>query len=216
MPFTRLAALAAAAFVAMLSGCSGGDNAENSPSAAAASGTAATASGGAGAAGNSAAGNSAATSETPAVAPTALPVIAARAAKDADTPLTVVLNEVRASDRLMTVTWSVRNDGDAPWSVGSFFSSGLYQTSIADALQSERNGNVDGIYVLDRVSARRYLPARDRDGNCVCTSPTITLSVEPGQQTPLQAVFQAPPATVPAIDVVIPHVGTFADVPVTR
>ncbi len=194
-----------AALVIALAACSGGGN--DGPSN---SGTTSVSS-----AGPAISGSASATS-APVVTATPLPVVSTKSARAGDTPLTVSLNEVRASDTLMTVTWSVRNDGAEAWTVGPFFWSGLYQKSLADALQSERNGNVDGVYVLDRVSARRYLPARDREGNCVCTSPTVTLTVDPGQTTPLQAVFQAPPATVPTVDVVIPNVGTFADVPVTR
>lgn len=149
--------------------------------------------------------------------PTALPVIASRKAQDTDegTELAIELNSVQAAGKLMTVTWSVRNASAEDWKVGFYFWQGFYQKGPLDPLRSEAAGVADGIYVLDKTSARRYLPARDKEGNCVCTG-TGTLTVGPGASTPLQAVFQAPPAEVTTVDVVIPHAGTFTAVPVTR
>lgn len=217
MPFTRRPAIALAAVLAApllaLTGCSGSDDRATggSPSASSPVGAATV-----GSSTQQSPGGSVTVDPTPAPSPTDLPVIATKSAHDGDTPLQVSLNEVRASGRLMTVTWSVRNDGQNPWTVGGFFWSAIFHKAFGDPLPTEVNGNVDGVYVLDAVSARRYLPARDKAGNCVCTSPTNGLMVAPGTQAALQAVFQAPPAQVATVDVVLPHVGTYAAVPVTR
>jgi len=147
---------------------------------------------------------------------TPLPVLASRTGQSDTTPVTVSLNEVRAAGKLMTVTWSVRNDGQEPWRVGDFFFSGRYAHGWTDQLGSELSGVASGIYVLDAVSARRYLPAQDKDGNCVCTSNTDAIQVAPGESTVLQAVFQAPPPEVATVQVVLPNIGPFDAVPVAR
>lgn len=147
---------------------------------------------------------------------TPLPVLASKTGQSDTTPVTVSLNEVRAASKLMTVTWSVRNDGQEPWRVGDFFFSGRYAHGWTDQLGSELSGVASGIYVLDAVSARRYLPAQDKDGNCVCTSNTDAIQVAPGESTVLQAVFQAPPPEVATVQVVLPNIGPFDAIPVAR
>ncbi|MEI2779020.1 MAG: hypothetical protein V9G19_24245 [Tetrasphaera sp.] len=205
-------AVAAGALAAggLLGDCSSGEDAADSPS-----GVSTTSASGNGAAAGSGA-PAAPSSSTPAPTAAELPVIAARKASDGKTQLAVELNSVQSSGRLMTVTWSVRNNSSDDWDVNYFFWAGTYQHGPTDPLSSETAGVADGVYVLDQASARRYLPARDKEGNCVCTGGTARLTVGPGASTPLQAVFQAPPAEVSVVDVAIPHAGTFTAVPVTR
>lgn len=207
---------------AALGACSSGEDGAASPSGAPAAASSAPAGGpdatAADSTGTDPAGGTAAPPAGSPPSPTALPVIASRKAQDKDegTELAIELNSVQASGKLMTVTWSVRNASAKDWRVGFYFWQGFFQKGSLVPLASEAAGVADGIYVLDKASARRYLPARDKEGNCVCTGGTGTLTVGPGASTPLQAVFQAPPAEVTTVDVVIPHAGTFSAVPVTR
>lgn len=216
----RLVAASALAVVMLAGGCSSGESSApggGTSSANAAGSTEATgaavespseSAGGSGTGGISAAAVD--------VTGTPLPVLASKTGQSDTTPVTVSLNEVRAASKLMTVTWSVRNDGQEPWRVGDFFFSGRYAHGWTDQLGSELSGVASGIYVLDAVSARRYLPAQDKDGNCVCTSNTNAIQVAPGESTVLQAVFQAPPPEVATVQVVLPNIGPFDAIPVAR
>ena len=78
---------------------------------------------------------------------------------------------------------------------------------------SRENGfSVDGIYLLDRAHGQKYLVARDPDGRCICDSGLEDRRLEDGSVT-LSATYGAPPPEVTAVDVVVPHFGTFANVP---
>ncbi|MCI1262954.1 MAG: hypothetical protein LKG20_11920 [Tetrasphaera jenkinsii] len=215
----RLITASALAVVMMAGGCSSGES--SAPGGGTSSANAAGSTEATGAAvespSKSAGGTTTGGTGAPAadVTGTPLPILASRTGQSDTTPVTVSLNEVRAAGKLMTVTWSVRNDGQEPWRVGDFFS-GRYAHGWTDQLGSELSGVASGIYVLDAVSARRYLPAQDKDGNCVCTSNTAAIEVVPGASTVLQAVFQAPPPEVAKVQVVLPNIGPFDAVPVAR
>lgn len=81
--------------------------------------------------------------------------------------------------------------------------------------ESEENGtSLDGIYLIDAVNGRKYLVARDGDGRCVCDAGLKETFVDDdGAPLNLSATFGAPPPDVHAIDVFVPHFGTFANVP---
>lgn len=66
------------------------------------------------------------------------------------------------------------------------------------------------------MNARRYLTGRDKDARCACSSGLGLANLEPGGEAVLEAQYKALPADVTTVDVVIPHVGGFRDVPVTR
>ena len=215
----RLVAASALAVVMLPGGCSSGESSAPGGGTSSVVGSSAGATAPAGVSPSESAGGSGTggTSAAPVdVTGTPLPVLASRTGQSDTTPVTVSLNEVRAAGKLMTVTWSVRNDGQEPWRVGDFFFSGRYAHGWTDQLGSELSGVASGIYVLDAVSARRYLPAQDKDGNCVCTSNTDAIQVAPGESTVLQAVFQAPPPEVATVQVVLPNIGPFDAVPVAR
>ena len=215
----RLVAASALAVVMLAGGCSSGESSAPGGGTSSVVGSSAGATAPAGASpSESAGGNTTGDSSAAAVdvTGTPLPVLASKTGQSDTTPVTVSLNEVRAASKLMTVTWSVRNDGQEPWRVGDFFFSGRYAHGWTDQLGSELSGVASGIYVLDAVSARRYLPAQDKDGNCVCTSNTNAIQVAPGESTVLQAVFQAPPPEVATVQVVLPNIGPFDAIPVAR
>lgn len=56
--------------------------------------------------------------------------------------------------------------------------------------------------------------AQDSSGNCLCTSNMDSAGISPGETMAFSATFAAPPKDVAAVDVHIPHAGTFTDVPI--
>jgi hypothetical protein len=144
--------------------------------------------------------------------------IGSRTTSDNGQQLEVTLNEVRARGQLMTVIWTVRNiSPSGAWQVGGFFSDGVAQKAEnGEIAPSESSGSADGAYVIDAANSKRYLPARDPEGNCVCSAGGNSIFVASGDATAFQATFKAPPDAVAAVDVSIPHVGTFSNVAIAR
>jgi hypothetical protein len=131
------------------------------------------------------------------------------------------LNEVRASGLLMQVTFTARNltpaaapplvplpDADK-WQVAGAFADGM--ANGADAADT-----ADGLYVLDPLNGRRYLPSRTDAGACVCSSGLAASLVRPGGSEVITATFGAPPVEVTAVDVVVPGAPPFVGIPVRR
>jgi hypothetical protein len=84
---------------------------------------------------------------------------------------------------------------------------------IRDSDSVENGDSVDGIYLIERTRAQKYLVARDPDNRCICDSGLDDESLNVGAPLNLSATYAAPPASVQAVDVVVPHFGTFANVP---
>jgi hypothetical protein len=79
---------------------------------------------------------------------------------------------------------------------------------------SQENGtSVDGIYLIERTHAQKYLVARDPDDRCICDTGLSDARFNGGAPLNLSATFAAPPPSVQAVDVVVPRFGTFANVP---
>lgn len=153
----------------------------------------------------------------------ALPVVATRAGSDIDgAKVEVSLNSVAVAGPVMTVTWTARNAGEKDWTIGSYFFTGSffegpkYTGEFAEVASSRHIDDADGVYVLDRTNARRYLTGRDKAMRCACSSELYAVNLTPGGSAVLEAQYQAPPQSVTEVDVVIPNVGTFRAVPVTR
>ncbi|MQA79774.1 MAG: hypothetical protein GEV10_15055 [Streptosporangiales bacterium] len=108
--------------------------------------------------------------------------------------------ELYRHGRYVTLEFGVTNLGDDEFGIGSTLS------------RREAAEDVSGVTVRDPVGKKRYLPATFA-GGCYCTSRPYT--VGSGQTMYLTATYAAPPKGVEAVDVSVPQVGTFADVPVT-
>ena len=174
--------------------------------------------GSAGTDGSGAPGDPAAASPA-APTPTALPSVATRKGSEAGgAQVEVTLNSVVAGGKLMTVTWTARNAGSTEWRVDNYFAGeDVFESRIGGpGLQANVAGTADGVTVLDKASGKRYLAATTPDGNCVCSTELVAVQLQPGGSAILESVYQAPPAEVSEVDVSIPHVGTFTNVPVTR
>ncbi|MGC3952879.1 MAG: hypothetical protein QM804_01265 [Propionicimonas sp.] len=145
---------------------------------------------------------------TPSVVPMQLPTIETRTTSDPQ-PLEISLHQVSVGEKAMTVTFSATNlSTKGNWQVADYFDDG-----IGHPLDAERN-TVDGVAVIDKVNGVRYLPARDAEGNCMCSVNLLRAYLDAGQKMYFSAVYQAVPPEVTKVDVVIPGAGTFADIPV--
>jgi hypothetical protein len=100
---------------------------------------------------------------------------------------------------------------DDSWQISDAFDDGEYQ-KLSDG-NSESGHVFDGIALIDPVGRKKYLVARDSDGNCVCSNDLSDTFVYSGRPVTLQATLTAPPPTVKKVDVVVPRVKTFHDVP---
>ncbi|MEU6712892.1 hypothetical protein ABZ897_15540 [Nonomuraea sp. NPDC046802] len=79
------------------------------------------------------------------------------------------------------------------------------------------NFTVSNVSLIDPVNAKRYRVARNgtgSDSQCVCSG-TQGQFLESGQASTLYAVFAAPPADVTKINVEMPMIGMFTDVPIS-
>jgi hypothetical protein len=146
-----------------------------------------------------------------------LPVLQSRGAvastPSGPVPLAIDLNEVRVVENVLQVTFTARNTltadpATAPWQVGGYFSDGAAARDAADT--------VDGVYVLDPVNARRHLPGRNPDGQCLCSGSLYGVSVLPGNGAVLVATFAAPAPDVDVVNVYVPQAGEFDAVKVVR
>ncbi|MEU4510683.1 lipoprotein [Nonomuraea wenchangensis] len=75
---------------------------------------------------------------------------------------------------------------------------------------------VSGVALIDPVNAKRYRVARNgtgADAECVCSG-TQGQFLKKGEASTLYAVFAAPPADVSTINVEMPGIGVFTDVPI--
>jgi hypothetical protein len=144
--------------------------------------------------------------------------IGSRSTSENGQQLEVTLNEVRAQGQLMTVIWTVKNvSRSGAWQVAGFFSDGVAQKAdTGETPPSEGSGNADGVYAVDTANSKRYLPARDPEGNCVCSANGNSVFLAAGDTTAFQATFKAPPDAVGSVDVNIPHVGLFSNVAISR
>ena len=147
-----------------------------------------------------------------------LPVVATRTASTGGLPVEVDLNGVQVSGTVMTVLFTVRNAGQERLDVNQAFDDGLQNALAedADGFGVQNAFTADGVYVLDGVNAKRHTVARDTTGRCVCSGALQLVGLETGQEAVLTATFTAVPEGVETVSVVIPLVGEFADVPLTR
>jgi hypothetical protein len=153
----------------------------------------------------------------PAGPPVPLPVLQSRAAVvttlTGSVPIAVELNEVRVVHNVLQVTFTARNaltadPTAAPWQIGGYFGDGAAARDAPDT--------VDGVYVVDPVGARRHLPGRNPDGQCLCSGSLYGVSVGPGDGAVLVATFAAPAPDVDVVNVYVPQVGEFTAAPVAR
>lgn len=94
---------------------------------------------------------------------------------------------------------------------------GTYGLQQAMSTGERLDWTVSGVSLIDPVNAKRYRVARngtDDKATCVCSN-TNGLFLDKDESASLYAVFAAPPADVTRINVEMPSVGVFNDVPIS-
>lgn len=71
--------------------------------------------------------------------------------------------------------------------------------------------NADDVTLVDPTAKKAYLPARDAEGTCICGHDIIAVGHD---KTSFTTTFAAPPSESTKIDVSMPNIGYFRDVPV--
>ncbi len=97
---------------------------------------------------------------------------------------------------------------DVSWDI-----TGFQAADRPDIHQPIGSDEFSGVSLIDGVGRKRYLVAADAARRCACSS--YTDSLDGGQSVALSAVFAAPPTTTTKMDVDIPTIGTFHDVPIS-
>ncbi|WP_406318423.1 hypothetical protein OHA77_13565 [Streptosporangium sp. NBC_01639] len=133
-------------------------------------------------------------------------VIATREVKAGGAELTVDITGLRRQGRLITLSWTVTNTGDAVWDM----SSNLGDTPAYLGL------TVAGVSLVDPVNAKRYRVARTGEkGTAECACSDYDVTTDAGEVVPLYATYAAPPPDVQKINVEMPVLGVFTDVPIS-
>ena len=139
-------------------------------------------------------------------------VIAGRSGKIDYDDVRLELTHLDRSGQTISLSFRLTAETNYSPEIGKTFDDG--ETQPIDNSGSEENGSsVDGVYLLDRSHAQKYLVARDPSGRCICDAAIGDIEVGRQQPVTLSATYGAPPSEVTAVDVVIPHFGTFANVP---
>ncbi|MEE6261536.1 hypothetical protein [Plantactinospora sonchi] len=123
-------------------------------------------------------------------------------------PIRVELYELRRDQGFVTV--NVRITDTTPEGGG-----GVFGWRAADFFSVEGSAGADGfdsVYLLDRKNRKKYLVARDAQKVCLCST-KLGLHVQPQQTIGLYATFGAPPDDVTVVDVYVPQVEAFENVP---
>lgn len=126
----------------------------------------------------------------------------------------VTLNNVVANDATMTVNFTMTNNEESGnVQVKDRFNNGLREAEGAEGTAD--TFSADGVYVVTEEK-KRYLVGRDDKGVCACSGNLSNMFVNSGGSMTFSAVFAAPPEQISTVDVFIPTVGTFTDVPLER
>jgi hypothetical protein len=139
-------------------------------------------------------------------------VIAARSGHISDFDVRLEITHLERTGA--TTSLSLRLTSEDP-DFAPFIGDGLDdgETQPIRGSDSRENGySVDGVYLLDRGHAQKYLVARDPDGRCICDVGIGETRVS-SEPITMSATYGAPPPEVHAVDVVVPNFGTFANVP---
>ncbi|MEE6257451.1 hypothetical protein [Plantactinospora sonchi] len=127
-------------------------------------------------------------------------------------PVRVELHQLRRDNGFVTVNLRMTNTGPE----------GGQRWQVADEFAGETVGHtMAGVSLVDRKNRKQYLVARvDNPGagqnnqeQYLCSADLAGVFVQPGQSVQLYAVFGAPPDEVRAVDIVVPNVPVFENVP---
>jgi hypothetical protein len=127
-----------------------------------------------------------------------------------------VLTELKRSGSTVVLGARVElvgGDQDSSLQVSRLFWDGQGQ-DLADG-DRELGDVADGFALIDPQGRKKYLVARDETGRCVCSNGLSSVFVYPDKPVSVEATLSAPPPNVTRVNVQVPNVRTFTDVPIS-
>jgi hypothetical protein len=147
-------------------------------------------------------------------APSGGPALVSRTGTIDGQRVTLEIAELKRSGATTALSLRLTTDTDERAQVGGTFDNGVFDKSTSrDASSIAGGSTLDGVFLIDTTSRKKYLVGRDSENNCACDGDLGSAFVDPDGPLTLSATFGAPPAGVDAVDVFIPRFGTFKDVP---
>jgi hypothetical protein len=128
------------------------------------------------------------------------------------TPFHIDITSLKRSSDLMTLTFVLKNTATVDTSSIGYQLAGTFDTATPGPKLSS---TLSGVYLVDNVNKKKYTPAIDSAGDCVCSDNLGSVFVKAGQSTTLSATYGAPPASVKNVDVYIPQFGTLSSVAIS-
>ncbi|TXK43367.1 lipoprotein [Nonomuraea sp. C10] len=135
-------------------------------------------------------------------------VIASRETKaegtDGATKVRVEITGLLRQGKTATLNWTITGL-EGSFNVHNGMGGGVFDYSVS------------GVSLIDPVNAKRYRVARngtDDKAECVCSG-TQGEFLEKDESASLYAVFAAPPADVTKVNIEMPQIGVFTDVPIS-
>lgn len=149
------------------------------------------------------------TTTTAAAAP-----LASRTGNVDNIPVTFSIVSLKRAGSTVQLTFSLTTKSSDRAQVGSAFDDGLFEKITSPGASTVSGADsLDGIYLIDSTNRKKYLVGRDSQNACICDSDLGNGFVGDSAPLFLSATFGAPP--VSAVDVFVPHYGTFANVPIS-
>lgn len=106
-----------------------------------------------------------------------------------------------------------RAESSVAGQIGQELSDG--QTQELTTGTTEEGDVFDGVALIDPEGRKKYLVARDSEGRCVCSNQLNSRFIGQGPVN-LEATLSAPPESVQRVNLTVPGVKTFTDVPLGR
>lgn len=144
------------------------------------------------------------------------PALASRDGLVDKQPVTLQIAELKRSGSTTALTLRLQEGPGAGTTaqVAGTFDDGLFEKQTGNGATSISGGSsLDGVFLIDAKNRKKYLVGRDPTGACACESNLGNAFVGKSAPLLLSATFGAPPPDVRAVDVFVPHFGTFKDVP---
>jgi hypothetical protein len=154
---------------------------------------------------------------TPAPADEGQEIVSAQSSADG-LPFRFVITDLKRSGD--TVELGARmellsDDEDDSLRIGSTFDDGQRNKLVNADDDAETPAVFDGVALIDPVGRKKYLVARDETGHCVCSTDLYDVFLYREGPINLQATLTAPPPDITAVNVYVPTVKTFTDVPIS-
>lgn len=126
-------------------------------------------------------------------------------------PIKIELYGPRRDQGFVTVNVQVTNM--TPEGQGSSSGWQINDTFAGATRSVDNKQSFSGVYLLDRRNRKQYLVARNANEEFLASTNLNAVFVKPQQTAELFATFGAPPADVTAVDLVIPQIPVFENVP---